>query len=137
MQNELYLFFIDYTKAFDNVQHRKLFQDLSALDLDGKDLRFIRNLYWEQTACMRVENDNNNNNEDNLYGKKIFRELEDLEGINVGGHNLNNLRFADDSALVAHIQEGPQDLLNKVVAESKKKGLEINRKKTVCMVVSK
>ena len=57
-------------------------------------------------------------------GEKIFRELAELEGINVGGHNLNNLRFADDSALVAHTQEGLQDLLIKVVAESKKRDLK-------------
>jgi len=56
MQGDLYLCFIDYTKAFDRVQHEKLLQDLIDLDLDGKDLRFIWNLYWEQTASIRVEN---------------------------------------------------------------------------------
>ena len=56
MQGDLYLCFIDYTKAFDRVQHDKLLQDLMDLDLDGKDLRFIWNLYWEQTASIRVEN---------------------------------------------------------------------------------
>ena len=67
----------------------------------------------------------------NLNRENVFRELEDLDGISVGGHNLTNLRFADDSMLVASSQQGLQDLLNKVVDESKKKGLKINRKKTV------
>jgi len=73
----------------------------------------------------------------NLYGEKIFREIDELEGVRVGGYNMNNLRFADDSTLVATSQQGLQDLLNNVNAESKRKGLEINRKKTVCMVISK
>ena len=50
----------------------------------------------------------------NLYGEKIFRELEDLEGISVGEQNIKSLRFADDTALVAHTREGLQDLLNEV-----------------------
>ena len=29
--------------------------------------------------------------------KKIFREIEDMEGVNAGGHNINNLRYADDT----------------------------------------
>ena len=54
MKKDLYICFIDYTKAFDKVQHREIFSLLQDLDLDGKDLRVLRNLYWEQTACMRV-----------------------------------------------------------------------------------
>jgi len=152
MQGDLYLCFIDYTKAFDRVQHEKLLQDLIDLDLDGKDLRFIRNLYWEQTACIRVENELSEYVDIkrgvrqgcvfspdlfNLYGEKIFREIDELEGVRVGGYNMNNLRFADNSTLVATSQQGLQDLLNNVNAESKRKGLEINRKQTVCMVISK
>ena len=56
MQKDLYVCFVDYTKAFDKVQH-ELFHLLEGLDLDGKDLRVLRNLYWEQTACMRVGED--------------------------------------------------------------------------------
>ena len=47
----------DYTKSFDKVQHEKLLKDLEGLDLDGKDLRLVRNLSWEQAACMRVDNE--------------------------------------------------------------------------------
>jgi len=152
MQGDLYLCFIDYTKAFDRVQHEKLLQDLIDLDLDGKDLRFIWNLYWEQTACIRVENELSayvdikrgvrqgcvfSPDLFNMYGEKLFRDIDELEGVRVGGYNMNNLRFADDSTLVATSQQGLQDLLNNVNAESKRKGLEINRKKTVCMVISK
>ena len=47
--------FIDYIKAFDKVKHEELLQILQCLDLDGKDLHLIRNLYWDQTACMRID----------------------------------------------------------------------------------
>ena len=32
--------------------------------------------------------------------KKIFREIEDMEGMNAGGHNINNLRYAEDTLLL-------------------------------------
>ena len=44
MQKDLYFCFIDYTKAFDRVQHQKLFEDLEDLNLDGKDLRLLQSL---------------------------------------------------------------------------------------------
>ena len=45
MKEDLYLCFIDYAMAFDRVKHNELFGILSELDIDGKDLRIIRNLY--------------------------------------------------------------------------------------------
>ena len=42
MQKDLYLCYIDYSKAFDKVRHEKLFNILEHLDIDGKDLRVIR-----------------------------------------------------------------------------------------------
>ena len=55
VQKDIFLCFIDYSKAFDKVRHEKLFAILDKLDIDGKTLRWIRNLYWEQTAAVRVE----------------------------------------------------------------------------------
>ena len=54
VQKDLYICFIDYSKAFDKVKHEKLFEMLNQLDIDGKDLRVLRNLYWDQTAAVRV-----------------------------------------------------------------------------------
>ena len=152
MQRDLYICFIDYTKAFDKVQHEELLKLLQSLDLDGKDTRLIRNLYWDQTAWMRVENELSEFTQIqrgvrqgcafspdlfNLYSEMILRELEGLQGFVVGGHNMNNLRYADDTALTSDSAEKLQKLLDKVVEESRKKGLTINCKKTECMVVSK
>ena len=54
MQKDLYLCFIDYSKAFDKVRHEKLFNILEHLDIDGKDLRVTRNLHWDQSAAVRI-----------------------------------------------------------------------------------
>ncbi len=152
MQKDLYICYIDYTKAFDKVRHEELMKILSELDIDGKDIRIVRNLYWEQTAGIRIEGEISDfvkiergvrqgcvfsPDLFNLYSEKILRELDGVAGFIIGGHNANNLRYADDTALLADSEEKLQTLLNKVVEESKKKGLSINCKKTECMVVSK
>ena len=54
MQEDVYLCFIDYSKAFDRVKHKDLMQIMIELDIDGKDLRLIRNLYWDQKAAIRI-----------------------------------------------------------------------------------
>jgi len=66
----------------------------------------------------------------NLYGEVILRELDGMPGFVIGGHNVNNIRYADDTVLLAESQEKLQDLLDKVVDTSRKKGLTINCKKT-------
>ena len=74
------------------------------------------------------------------YTVKWYWELEGLQGFSIGRHNINNLRYADDTVLLAELEEKLQDLLNKVIVESKeskKKGLTIDCKKTECLVVSK
>ncbi|GFR84305.1 RNA-directed DNA polymerase from mobile element jockey-like [Elysia marginata] len=48
VQHDVYLGFIGYSKAFDKVKHSELFGILDQLNIDGKDLRILRNLYWEQ-----------------------------------------------------------------------------------------
>ena len=68
---------------------------------------------------------------------KIFREIEDMEGMNVGGHNINNLRYADDTSLLALGEEKLQNLLITVNDKGKQYFMEINVKKTKSMVASK
>ena len=51
----IYLCFIDYEKAFDRVKHEKIIECIENLDIDGKDISLIRNLYWNQKAYMRPE----------------------------------------------------------------------------------
>ena len=57
-------------------------------------------------------------------------------GIKIAGRNINNLRYADDTILMAECKEELRSLLMKVKEESKKAGLELNIQKTKIMASS-
>ena len=54
-------------------------------------------------------------------------------GIKIAGRNINNLRYADDTTLMAESEEEPKSLLMKVKEESEKVGLKLNIQKTKMM----
>ena len=152
VQKDLYLCFIDYSKAFDKVKHSNLFNILQRLNCDGRDLRVLRNLYWEQEAAIRIDNEYSEYKPIcrgvrqgcvlspdlfNIYSEMILRNIGQHEGITVGGYNINNLRYADDTILIADSEEKLQDIVTTVTKESENKGLQLNAKKTECMVISK
>ena len=148
----MYICSIDYTKAFDRVKHFNLIECLSEIEIDDKDLQIISKLYWEQSACVRTESGMTSEfkikkgvrqvcvpspNLFNIYTEKTFREVEDMKGINIEGVNINNLRYADDTVLLA---EGPmflQALLTAVNKKGKPYGMEMNIMKTKLMVISR
>ena len=66
-----------------------------------------------------------------------MRALESMPGIKVGGYNMNNIRYAHDTVLIADNEKELQEMLDTVVRESEKKGLSLNKKKTEVMVISK
>ena len=57
IRKDLYLCFIDYTKVFDKLRHEEIMSILDSLNIDGQDLRIVRNINWEQMAAMRIGND--------------------------------------------------------------------------------
>ena len=57
-------------------------------------------------------------------------------GIKIAGRNINNLRYADDTTLMAESEEEPKSLLMKVKEESEKIGLKFNIQKTKIMASS-
>ena len=64
--------------------------------------------------------------------KKIMTTVQDLEGFHIGDMNINNLRYTDDTALIADSNEKLQKILDRVILESEKMGLAINcKKKTI------
>ena len=72
----------------------------------------------------------------NLYGEYIMRNagLEEAQaGIKIAGRNINNLRYADDTTLMAESEEELKSLLMKVKVESEKVGLKLNIQKTKIM----
>ena len=65
----------------------------------------------------------------NLYAEYIMRNagLEEAQaGIKIAGRNINNLRYADDTTLIAESEEELKSLLMKVKEESEKAGLKLN-----------
>ena len=61
---------------------------------------------------------------------------ESQTGIKIAGRNINNLRYVDDTTLMAESKEGLKSLLMKVKEESKKVGLKFNNQKTKTMASS-
>ena len=64
----------------------------------------------------------------NLYTEKIFIESDELPGCVVGGGNLNNLRYADDTALLAESESALQHIMDVVRQNSEEMGLSRNVK---------
>ncbi|GFR98524.1 retrovirus-related Pol polyprotein LINE-1 [Elysia marginata] len=136
VQPDVYLCFIDYSKALDKVKHSELFGILDQLNIDGKDLRILRNLYWEKMAAIRIDGEYTGFTEIkrgvrqscvlspdllNLYSEVILRNITDMGGVKVGGRNSTNLKYADDTVLIANSQENLHALLSVVTYESEKK----------------
>ena len=127
-------------------------QCLREIGVDGKDIKIIRNLYWAQTASVRIMNELSDDIRIqrgvrqgcvssptlfNLYTEKIFRHIINMKGINARGKNYNNLRYADDTALLAGNEKELTELTSKINEVGKQFGMKINIKKTKAMVVSK
>ena len=75
----------------------------------------------------------------NFYAEYIMRNagLEDTQaGIKIAGRNINNLRYADDTTLMAESEEELKSLLMRVKEESEKVGLKLNIQKTKIMASS-
>ena len=119
-QKNIYFSFIDYTKAFDCVDHNKILQGMGIPD----NLTFLlRNLYAGQEATVRTEHGTTDWFQIgkgvhqgcilspclfNLYAEYIMRNArldEAQAGIKIAGRNINNLRYADDTTLVAESEE--------------------------------
>ena len=74
-----------------------------------------------------------------LYAEYIMRNAgleESQAGIKIAGRNINNLRYADDTTLMAESEEELQSLLMKVKEESEKVGLKLNIQKGKIMASS-
>lgn len=75
----------------------------------------------------------------NIYSEKIFENTTAGEkiGIQISGQTINNIRYADDTILIASSMTGLQKLLNKLSNISEDYGLQINFNKTKYMIISR
>lgn len=153
MNVKVYACFIDYKKAFDCIQHDKLAQILKSIGVNAEDLRFITNLYWNQTAEVRVDQRTTEQIKIlrgvrqgcvlspllfNIYSERIFEEAIDQGlGIKINGVAISNLRFADDTVILAENMHQLQEIMNCIVHHSALHGLQINTTKTKLLIFSK
>ena len=150
-QKNIYFCFIDYAKAFDCVDHNKLWKILKEMGIPDHLTRLLRNLYAGQEATVRTGHRTTTDWFQigkgicqscilspclfNLYAEYIMRNagLKEVQGgIEIAGRNINNLRYADDTTLMAENEE-LKSLLMKVKEESEKVGLKLNIQKTKIM----
>ena len=154
-QKPVFICFIDFEKAFDRVQHSALIEALGQIGLDDLDVQLLKNLYWNQSATVQVDAVHQTNRVPikrgvrqgcvlspmlfNVYSEIVFREaLQDrTEGVRIGGECISNIRYADDTALLAESIEDLQNLVDAVDEACSRYGLTINISKTKFMVVSK
>uniref|UniRef100_A0A8B9WI01 Reverse transcriptase domain-containing protein n=1 Tax=Bos mutus grunniens TaxID=30521 RepID=A0A8B9WI01_BOSMU len=147
-QKNIYFCFIDYAKAFDCVDHNKLWKILKEMGIQDHLTCLLRNLYAGQVATVRTGHGTTDWFQIgkgvrqgcilspclfNLYAEYIMRNagLEETQaGIKIFRRNVNNLRYADDTTLMAESEEELKSLLMKVKEESEKVGLKLNIEKT-------
>ena len=132
-QKNIYFCFIDYAKAFDCVDHNKLWNILKEMGIPDHLTCLLRNLYAGQEATVRTGHRTDwfqigkgvrqgcilSPGLVNLYAEYIMRNtgLEETQaGIKIAGRNINNLRYADDTTLMAESEE-LKSLLMKVKEE--------------------
>ena len=150
-QKNIYFCFIDYTRAFDCVDHHKLWKILKEMGILDHLTCLLRNLYAGQEATVRTGHGTTDWFQIgegvrqghivspclfNLYVEYIMRNagLEEAQaGIKIAGRNINNLRYADNTTLVAESEEELKSLLMKVKEESEKVYLKLNIQKTKVM----
>ena len=148
-QKNIYSCFIDYTKAFDCVDHNKLWEILQEMGIPDHLICLLRNLYAGQEATVRTGHGTidwfqigKGVCQDcilspglfNFYAEYIMRNagivrnagLEEAQaGIKIARRNINNLRYADHTTLMAKSEEELKSLLMKV-KKSEKVGLKLN-----------
>ena len=140
LQKNIYFCFIDYAKAFDCVDHNKLWKILQVMGIPDHLTCLLRNLHADQEATVRT---GHGTTDWFLIGKGVRRRcilplclfsfcaeyitrnavLEEAQtGIKISGRNIKDLRYADDTTLKAESEEELKSPLMKVKEKNEKVG---------------
>ena len=143
-QKNIYFCFIGYAKAFDCVDHNKLWKILREMGIPNHLTCLLRNLYAGQEATVRTIHGTTNWFQAgkgvcqgcilspclfNFYAEYIMRNTgldEAQAGIKFARRNINNSRYADDTSLMAESKEELKSLFIKMKKEREKAGLKLN-----------
>ena len=126
---KIYFCFTDYTKAFDFVDHNKLWNILNEMGIPDHITCRLRNLHARQEATVRTRHRTNDwfkivkgvrqgcilsPSLLNLYAEYLMQNAGldvSQAGIKISGRHINNLRYADDTTLMAESEEELKSLL--------------------------
>ena len=150
-KKNIYFCFIVYAKAFDCVDHNKLWKILGEIGIPDHLTCLLRNRYTGQEATVRTGHGTTDWFQIgkgvcqgyilspclfNLYAEYVMGNAgldEAQAGIKIAGRNTKNLRYADDTTIMAESEEELKSLLMKVKEESEKVDLKLNIQKTKIM----
>ena len=153
-QKNIYFCFIDYTKAFDCVDPNKLWKIAQEMGIPAHLTYLLRNLYAGQEATVRIGHGTTDwFHLGKEYVKAVccypayltYMQSTSCEmpgwvkhklGIKIAMRNINNLRYADDTALVAESKEELKSLFMKVKEESEKPSLKLNTQRAKILASS-
>ena len=155
-KKKIHFCFTDYAKAlnFDFVDHNKLWEILKEMGIPDHLSCLLRNLYAGQEAAISTGHETMDWFKTgkgvhqgcilspclfNFYAEYIMQNAgldEAQAGTKIAGRNINNLRYTDDTTLMAESKEELKSLLMKVKEESEKVGLKLNIQKTKIMASS-
>ena len=139
----LYCCFVDYTKAFDSIQHYHLWRRLSKVGVNGKLFTVIKSMYDDVKSCSRLNNEYSDFYKSfkgliqgdalsplifSLFINDIELELmnSDCSSLQIQDINLFLLMYADDTVLLAETPENLQMLLDSLHIYTEKWGLKVN-----------
>ena len=152
--NTILLCFIDHAKAFDCVDHNKLWKILKEMGIPDYLTCLLRNLYAGQEATVRTAHGTMDWFKVgkgvrqgcilspclfNLYAEHIMwnSRLDEAQvGIKIAGRNINNFRYPDDTTLMAESEEELKSLWMKVKEQTEKAVLKLSIQKTKVMASS-
>ena len=126
------------------VRHEPLTEILLALDIDGHEVELIESLYWDQQTAVKYNGEISkyvsvkrgvrqgcimSPDLFSLYTELIMRNIKEMEEFSDVGVNINNLRYADGTIIIADSEQKLQNLRDVIMDESWNKELDINKEK--------
>jgi hypothetical protein len=152
--NDVFICFVDFEKAFDRINWVMMLKILRNIGVDWRDRRLIMNLYMNQKAVVKIQQEFSDESEIgrgvrqgccmspllfNIYAEAMMMEaMEGIEeGIKIGGNLLKDVRFADDQGMIAGSEFGLQKIMDGLYTTALKYDMKINIKKTKVMRVSR
>src|SRR6218665_1734655 len=152
----LYMCFVNFTKAFDNISHKQLWVTMTEMGYPAHIIILLTKLYGKQQArgpMVRVAGGLSHEsrvkkgvrhgfvispNVFNIMAEVVMREgMDGWEGgVHIAGRRLTNLRYADDIVLLAESDEELQKIVNRLHQVGSEKGLLINMDKTKIMTLN-